>query len=219
MPAPIHGGVRADFHVVIDLHDAGLGDFDVASVGHFKTKTIAPEDDAAVQNDAVPDDAARADGNARGELAVRADARLVADIRARADDRARADFRAGLDHRVRLNTHVRADVRIGGDDRAGMHAGREDDRRRREFFEHLRKGERRVRNAHGDGRDVFGKIRGHERDGGAANFERREIFGVAEKRDVPGFGLGNRRGPGDLRRGVGAGNKLAAHEGGQFLNR
>ena len=28
----VHGRVRADFHVVVDLHDAGLRDFDVATV-------------------------------------------------------------------------------------------------------------------------------------------------------------------------------------------
>ena len=71
----VDGGIRADFHVVVDLDDAGLRDFDVAAAGELEAEAIAAEHDAAVDDDAVPDHAARADGDARGELAVRADPR------------------------------------------------------------------------------------------------------------------------------------------------
>ena len=49
----VNGGVRADFDIIVDLHNADLGNFDVAPVFEFVTEPVAADDGAAVDNDAV----------------------------------------------------------------------------------------------------------------------------------------------------------------------
>src|SRR6478752_1563872 len=58
----IDGGVRADFHIVADFHDADLVDLDVAALGKFIAIAVRADNGPRLENDAVAEDAALADG-------------------------------------------------------------------------------------------------------------------------------------------------------------
>jgi hypothetical protein len=55
--APVDGGVRADLHVVVDLNDSGLWDFEVTSILELETKAVAAQNDTAMHNHARSYDA------------------------------------------------------------------------------------------------------------------------------------------------------------------
>ena len=88
----------------------------------------------------------------------------------------------------------------------------------RELREQSGEGERGVLDANGDGGNLLAEIERDERGGGAGGLELREVAGVAEEGDLPLARVGDGGGAGDLLRTVGRQSKLAAHEGGQFLN-
>ena len=218
-PGAVDGDVRADFHVVVDLDDASLGNFHVATAGEFEAEAVAPQDRATVDDDATPEDAARADGDAGRDLAVRADAGPVADVAVGAEHGIRADARAVLDDDEGLDGDVFAEKDIAPDDGGRMHARGEMRGLRGEYFQHPGEGQRGIFHANRDRGNRLVEIERHEGRRGARGFELGQVFGVAEKRAVPFAGIGEGGRAGNGFRSVGRRNKLAAHEGGQFLNR
>ena len=87
----INRRIGSDFHVVVHLHDADLGDFHVPPFRELETETIAAKDGAAVDDHAISHLAARADGHARSDLAIFAQRRIVADVAMSANQGAGAD--------------------------------------------------------------------------------------------------------------------------------
>ena len=67
------------------------------------------------------------------------------------------------------------------------------------------------------GFETLGKIRRHEDSSGPAVLQRRDILRVSKESHITSTGIGD--GGGARNPGLSSRNKLAAHEGGQVLNR
>ena len=102
-PRPVDSRVRANFNVVINLHDAELGHFFVTSFGRFETKTIGPDNCAAVYDDTCTDAGPLPNGDARIDERFFANDCFVANVASGADHSVVADDRTGFDDHVRLN--------------------------------------------------------------------------------------------------------------------
>ena len=112
--------VRADLHVVPDLHDSHLGKLPVHVAVADEAEPVAPDDRSGVHDDAIPQHARFADGHVGIEQHLVPQPRPRAHVAARLDDRARADLGPGLDHRVRTDRGVLGDDGVRGDDGGGM---------------------------------------------------------------------------------------------------
>jgi len=88
-----------------------------------------------------------------------------------------------------------------------------------EMLENVRESERRVLAANGERRDRFTKISGHQRRRCLAHFQCRQVSRVSKESNVASPRLGQARCASNSGGMVVPRNKLAAHEGGQLLNR
>ena len=87
---PVNCDVRADLHVVVDLHDAGLGNLHMAPAGEFVSEPVAADDGARMDDNAGADAGALPDGHVRVNVALpRPSDRFLPDENMSADDRAR----------------------------------------------------------------------------------------------------------------------------------
>ena len=119
----VDGGARADLHVVVDLHDAGLPHLAMASLFKLVAEAIRADDDAGVQDDALAEAAAEVDRGVGEELRVPADADLRPDVAPGADLDAIGDLRAFIDHRIGADADLGGiKLRRGGNRRGRMHA-------------------------------------------------------------------------------------------------
>ena len=73
----IYRSVRADLHIVADLHDADLVDFDVAVSGKLVTVSVGADHDTRLKCHPVTEHAALADADIRTDMAVPADPCLI----------------------------------------------------------------------------------------------------------------------------------------------
>ena len=119
----VDAGIRADFNIVVDLHDSVLGNLDETAEGWCVTEAVGADDGTRMDDDAVAEDAAVHDGDIGVDDAVFADFGVVTDICAAADDRVVADFSMSLDNGVGADIDVfsefggRVDVCAGADAR------------------------------------------------------------------------------------------------------
>src|SRR4030095_5039208 len=98
-PGAIDRRICPNFHIVIHLYDAGLGNLNLSPAMKLKPEAVAAQNHAAMNDDAVPDGATSADRDTIRYLAVFADDGVVTDVGSCADDG------SGANPRASLNTH------------------------------------------------------------------------------------------------------------------
>jgi len=110
----VDGGARADFHVVVDLHDASLPHLAMAALVELVAKSIGTNDRTRVQDDTLAQLALGLHGHVRMELAARADDRIAPDKTPRADLGIVADLSPRFNHGVGTDANAtRSSVTVG----------------------------------------------------------------------------------------------------------
>ena len=137
----VDGDVGTDFNIVIDLDDAGLGNFHMATGGEFEAEAIAAEDGAAMDDDSGAEETTCADGHAGGDLAIGSEDGVVADVGGGADEAIGADVGAVFDDDMGLDGNIFTEGDIGSDDGGGMNSRGESDGWRGEVGEKLSESE------------------------------------------------------------------------------
>jgi hypothetical protein len=216
---PINGRICPNFHIVIDLNNAGLRNLNVPPAFEFEPKAIAPQYNPAMQDDAVSQNTSSSNGDAIRNAAVFPDNRITADVRSRPDHGSRANRRAGLDYGVRLHTDGVAEHYIRTDRRRGMNSRWKNNRLGSELGEHFGKRESRIRTANDERRNGLGEIRRHEDGRRFARLQRCNVLWVTEEGHLARLRFANTGCAADRSVAAVPRNKLAAHEGGQLLNR
>ena len=132
---PVDGRVRSDFHVVVDLDDAGLRNLDVPAAVELKSEAVATNYGPAMDDHAAANARALANRHMRINPALRPDDAAGADEDMRADDRVVLDPHAVLEERIRLNRHARAEPYSLAQNGGGGHPGLVRGRRRGEMLD------------------------------------------------------------------------------------
>src|SRR5437016_4522997 len=83
----VDGRVRADLNIIVDLNDAELLNLLLSAIDHLKTKTVGPDNSAAVNDYARPNPASLTNCHVRINVTRGPDHRLVADVASCANDR------------------------------------------------------------------------------------------------------------------------------------
>ena len=123
----VDGDVGTDFNIVVDLDDAGLGNFHVATGGEFEAEAIAAEDGAAMDDDSGAEETTCADGHAGGDLAIGSEDGVVADVGGGADEAIGADVGTVFDDDMGLDGNIFTEDHLGSDDGGGMDSWGESD--------------------------------------------------------------------------------------------
>ncbi len=85
---PVNGGVGAQFHVIVNLNDADLGNFGIARAGRGKAEAVRADDDAGMKNHTLADDAVLINADIGVKDRIFADGSVAADKHAGIDDSA-----------------------------------------------------------------------------------------------------------------------------------
>ena len=121
----IHRAASADLHIVVDLHDAGLTHFAMASVTEFITETIGTDDDTGMKKHIFSENAFGMHGGVCMEAGTFADDDIAADKTTGADLHFIPEFDSGFDDGVGPNAHMRGIEFDAVSDHSGrMYSGR-----------------------------------------------------------------------------------------------
>jgi hypothetical protein len=134
---PVHGGVGADFDIVIDLHSASLWDFLLFSIAELIAKAIGSHHDSTMKNDVVADEATLTDYYIWVKVAVIAQCALMSDKTLGFNDGSGTDLGSCFDDHVGTYRATLADFRIRRNHRSLMNALRSNDGLRGEKEQNL----------------------------------------------------------------------------------
>lgn len=215
----INGTVRADFHIVIHLHDPCLRNLDVATTLKLEAEAVAAQDNPGMENCPVADDAASPNGHAIRDATILTDHGVMTDVAAGSDNGTCADPGAGFNDYVRLDTDAFTQLHARRDHRCRMYPWGENDGLRREAREYLGECQCRILAADEQWRYRLGKVHRHERNRCLGRLEGSDVFGVAEEGHVALTRFIDARSATDPQISAAFRSKLAAYEGGQLLNR
>ena len=184
--AAINGGVRADFHVVVNDDVADLKHLAMAALVEHIAVAVRADDRAGVDGNAMPDLAFGINHHVRKQADIVAQLAVAADMIAAQERGARADFYARADHAVRSDMRGGINLRRGGDGCAGMDPRRIGVRRKKERqeFRHGRAGVRHT-DEHFRGGSEFAR---HENRRGQTLLGGGEVGFLFGEREVAGLG-------------------------------
>jgi hypothetical protein len=103
---PVNGRIGADFHVIIDLDDADLGNLDMLAADRLKTKPITAQNRAAMDDDPVTYQTTRSNGDPGGQVAILAEASFVANIAMGSDNAIGPDMHSIFNDHKGLNGNI-----------------------------------------------------------------------------------------------------------------